>query len=158
MLRAPVNVWVPYTRLQPATQICLLGYPDANWVELEDDDSYRRYMADLWAVGETFVNVEHDIVWWPGALEALWECPEPWCMYGYHADEIIEDGCAYLGCTKLSAELIAGTPGLWAIPNDSAFPGWAVLDCHLTHYARKAGFAHHQHWPSVVNANPALLA
>lgn len=45
--------------------------------------SYGRLFTDLWEGGEPFVIVEWDIIPWPGAVQALLDCPKPWCTYRY---------------------------------------------------------------------------
>lgn len=58
-------------------------------VVAQDDFTYGQALERHWQAGEPFINVEHDIVPWPGALEALWSCasPEPWCGYPYLVGE-----------------------------------------------------------------------
>ena len=82
---ALTRVFVPCTDVQPGTRVALLGY-EPEYVDVSADrHAYWRYFADRWAAGETFISCEHDVVPWPGALESLTECPEPWCAFGYSA-------------------------------------------------------------------------
>lgn len=125
-------------------------------VHVDSEDGYARFLQARWAEGRTWVNVEHDVVFWPGALRELWACPEPWCAFGYSENDCFADQSRtmfpYLGCAKLGASLIAATSGVWAQK-----AGWLDCDGHLARTARDAGFDVHQHFPSVVNANPLLL-
>lgn len=52
------------------------------WVCTEPFD-YGRYFAATWDEGEPFVLVEHDTVPWPGAVKALHDCEQSWCIHRY---------------------------------------------------------------------------
>lgn len=52
-------------------------------LKLVTDFGYGNLFAGLWDQGEPFVIVEYDIVPWPGAVQALIDCPEPWCTNRY---------------------------------------------------------------------------
>lgn len=153
-----MNVWVPWTEVQPATEVALLHVTHQRaWVG-RSDTAYVEFLEGRWAEQRAFINVEHDVVFWPGALMAMWLCPEPWCAYGYHETDTFDDQrltlFPYMGCTKFGADLILATPDLWAEKPDRT---WQDCDGHLARYARARGFDVHQHFPSVVNANPLLL-
>ena len=127
---------------------------DARFEFMAGDDSYYGLMADLWARRETFVIVEHDIVVWPGAIQALENCPEPWCTYPYYSSVgWILDG---LGCTKFGAELLKRFPDYLLEP----FPDccrhtrfYCGLDRLIAHRAEQLGLKPHVHSPGVVNLN-----
>lgn len=79
---------------------------------------YGRLIADTWRQGEGFILVEHDIVPWPGALRAMWDCGALWCGYPYPyfdgpvgSEERLfgSHGC---GCCKFSTVLVQGWPDL----------------------------------------------
>ena len=74
------------------------------------DLDYGRALAAIWAQGEEFCLIEHDIVPWPGALEAIAGCEEPWCVYDYpfHPGRI---GNA-LGCLRVSKDVVREFPDL----------------------------------------------
>jgi hypothetical protein len=97
------------------------------------------------------------VVVWPGALEELWGCPEPWCAFGYSPNDNFADHVRtlfpYLGCAKFAAPIIAASPGAWDDADD-----WLTLDRHIASVLRSLGFDVHQHFPPVVNANRVLLA
>jgi hypothetical protein len=141
-----LRLFVPHTAVQPATRIALARYP-ATYVELPKSD-YAGYWRERWTEGQTFINVEHDVVPWPGALDALWRCESDWCAYGYQTDEQ-ESAFPYLGCVKFSAAFIALFPDVW-----NGAQGWTDLDAWL---ALRADFPVCRHKPGVTNANPLLL-
>jgi hypothetical protein len=58
---------------------------------MTDDFSYGRYFRERWDEGKTFINVEHDTAFWPGALEEIWDCPEPLCIFGHGKDEKLDE-------------------------------------------------------------------
>jgi len=81
---------------------------------------YGKLIADLWQEGKGFILVEHDIVPWPGALQAMWECSEYWCgypyIYPYHtyapdSKRMLLHSHAF-GCVKFSDVLVKGWPDL----------------------------------------------
>jgi len=121
---------------------------------LQGDSAYYDLITSLWAKGETFIIVEHDIIVWPGAINAIEECKEPWCCYPYFCSVgWIEDG---LGCTKFSAEFIARYPDFFKEP----FPAccnhsthYCGLDRFIAHRAKELGIRAHLHSPGVVNLN-----
>ena len=152
-----MNTYVPFTELQPATLIALYGY-DYTPIAVKGENDYYHYFKQRWEAGEAFINIEHDVVPWPGAIEAIEQCERDWCVYNYslpvHRDQDLEnvETAIPLGLIKISSELIAGTKDMWAEPCE-----WNKLDWRLNQYARSKGFRAHQHFPSIVNANPVLL-
>lgn len=56
-----------------------------NEVEFVDvsgsQEAYFELMYKHWKEGETFIVVEHDIVPWPGALKAIFDCQSQLCAY-----------------------------------------------------------------------------
>ena len=148
-------IYVPHTELSPATERALAAY-EVIYVRLDGDDGYPRFLGERWAAGETFVNVEHDVAPWPGAVDGLLDCPEPWCGYDY-GDACPTGPTALLGCVKLTAELMRATPTIWddmlTQPNvwsDLGIPGWGYCDLWLDQQARPV-VEHHLHTPAVVN-------
>lgn len=76
---------------------------------LEGEYGYGRLMDDLWAAGNRFVLLEHDVVAWPGAVERLLRCPRVWCVHEYP----LGPGTVRwaLGCVKVSGVLLGYRPG-----------------------------------------------
>lgn len=152
-----IPVYVPHKRLEPATQIALIGY-NVIPVATIDDYDYQRFFQDRWKDGTSFVNVEQDIIPWPGAIKEIWDCPHEWCVFDFHLpvhwNRNLEDEKIGIpiGCVKISASLIQKTPGMWDEPVT-----WDKCDMRLTQYAISHNVTVHQHRPGVVNANPALM-
>ena len=149
-----ILIYIPHVKIQPATLISLMGY---NYIPVETlgDYGYYEYFKKRWEEGKTFINLEQDIVPYPGALKELWDCPQDWCMYDIHVpcrwNLNLEDsniGGYPLGCMKISSEMIKSTPKLWEKPIK-----WDEIERILI----PGIFPVHQHRPGVVNANPAYL-
>jgi|ERR1035438_1681329 hypothetical protein len=127
---------------------------EASFEHMTDDGSYFRLMSGLWEKGESFAVVEHDIVVWPGGMQELASCPEPWCSMPYYCSVgWIEDG---LGCTKFSEEIIRRAPRMFKEP----FPdccahtsNYCGLDRLIAHRFEQIGIRPHVHSPGVVNLN-----
>lgn len=157
----PMRIFVPYTELQRATRIALRHH-DYTTVNVART-GYLAYWQARWKDGQTFINVEHDVVPWPGALEQLWECPKPWCAFGY-AEPV--PGYPVLGCAKFSAEAIAAAPELpapgyirshkWATTAEEA-TSWLTMDRLIGHALLGAGVMPHRHNPPVSNLNPIYV-
>lgn len=118
--------------------------------------SYTRLLDRLWAAGEPFAVVEHDIVPHPSAPAELEACDWPWCAFAYRLGGIVHAG---LGCVRFSAELLAAVPDAvartWQESTDVHPPGhWCALDDRLSRVLREAGFAQHVHALQVTHLNP----
>jgi hypothetical protein len=107
-----VNVVIPYTPLKE-----IAGQPrglsrateafgrrvGARFVDVSGSDfAYFELLKELWAAGESFIYVEHDVVPEQGLLPDLWECPEPYCTPGISCEVI----------AKFGADLMQKWPGL----------------------------------------------
>ena len=148
-----MKIYVPYTNLLQATQIALVEY-DYIPVDLKDQ-AYSDFLRERWAEGESFINIEHDIVPWPGAIEEIAECPEPWCGYAYHTGPSLDPHPYWhpmLGCVKLGAELIRRTAGMW-----DEHIMFFLCDSTLAERGYAARLSPHRHFPGVVNANPFYI-
>lgn len=53
------------------------------FVHVVDEFTYGQTLSRYWAEGETFINIEHDVVPWFGAVKALYQCPYGFCTYQY---------------------------------------------------------------------------
>jgi hypothetical protein len=131
---------------------------------MNDDESYPRFLKERWAKKQTFINIEHDVVFWDGALESLWNCEHPWCAFAYREDEIyaLDNHTPVFGCCKFSSEFMKATEGVWEAmlayaPNSmglalKANPLWKMVDTWLRLWAREhGGMMVHQHFPHVEN-------
>jgi len=145
-------VFVPFTRLCALTHKAL---PHACFVPLIDKEyGYGRYFQERWAQRKTFINVEHDIVPTMEVLESMWECKAPLCISGYHYPE--QEGrvdIAYLGCAKISKELIEANPNgflelkhwtqcdgeIWKMTGETYCQHGSVLHLHVdSHWTPEA--------------------
>jgi hypothetical protein len=109
---ASVNVVIPYTPLKE-----IAGQPrglsrateafgrrvGARFVDVSGSDfAYFELLKELWAAGESFICVEHDVVPGPELLPEIWDCLEPYCTPGI-ACEV---------CARFSKGLIRRWPNL----------------------------------------------
>jgi hypothetical protein len=97
-------------------------------------------LSARWSAGDSFVLVEHDVVPTEAQIAEIESCAEPWCLYGYAPGFWLP----VFGCVKFSAELIAGTAGVWE--NEW---NWDVLDQNFARFAVSQGFQPHWHYPHV---------
>lgn len=165
-----MKVFIPMTQLQPATEIYTLDKtvdPGADYTQVDvssDSLAYTRYLEGRWQQRDSFVNMEHDVVPWPGAINQIWYCPYPWCFYGYVPDvDCVENNCAPFGLVKFSSELIKTFPEVWSkmreyYAEDFEYV-WQYHDVWMFEYVvnKLEGPRPHQHYPAVFNANPKIL-
>lgn len=158
---AEMRIYVPHTEIQTITGSLLSQYPWTG-VQLEGVTDYGDYLQERWDEELPFINIEHDVVWWDGAIEEIWGCEEPWCVYNYDRNDIV-DG-APLGLAKISTKLIKNLPGIWDslrnepnIRKDAGCPEWGYCDQWLFEEAKKKKIYPHQHKPGIINANPKFF-
>lgn len=127
-----MDVIVPYTRLRPEVLAALdtTGHPYET-VDVSDSDSaYWELLHEMWAAGQTFCIVEHDIIVEPDTLTRLEECPQEWCASPYPYFNGHYPG---LGCAKFTGSLCQRWPsviaeiGQWSDPTHPA-KHWCRLD------------------------------
>lgn len=164
-----IPLYIPYTQLREATAVFLHqvrayepGYR-VNCVDLSSGNGwgYLNHLQQCWEAGETFLNLEHDVVPWPGALDSLTGCDRPWCFFHYlpGIDEMA-NRTAVFGLVKFDASLIAALPEVWQdmrVVYAKRPQPWRYCDVFFFDYATERGFRPHQHYPPVVNANPVVL-
>jgi hypothetical protein len=154
-----MNVFVPYTEIQPATLEALKPY-EFTPVRMVTDYDYLNYFHTRWEHGECFVNCEHDTVFHAGAIEELENCNYEWCAFGIsESDNFVEGTVVSLAMMRFKARFIKKCPDLWEkmYTTDIGYwglPSWKWCDVWLQRYTRKKGIICHQHYPPVVNANP----
>lgn len=129
---------VPFTRLNPATEAAVAP---AEFIEIDGPDDYRLELRRRWMIGEAFTLIEHDVVPTREQLAAIEACERPWCFFGYCPGDWVPT----FGCVRFSAELIAGTQGVF---DDPSWP-WDQLDARFHVEARRRGWEHHWHYPHV---------
>lgn len=160
------QIYCPYTNLQTGTTVALANYT-VNFVNCTGDKwAYTKYFQDRWDEGKTFINVEHDIVFWPGAIEELIACEQDWC---YFSDQWRNDGMPIYHCrfglTKIGATLIEDVPDVWNdflrryTPIDPPAP-YNMLDTFFSDFVRQESDHRppHEHFPGTVNINPTYYA
>lgn len=134
--------------LHPLCEAALAAHaPDAEMLYLGTrHDSYRDLLADLWAAGDSFLLIEHDVEIHDRVIPELDACPEPWCSFPYPVgspDGMIDSS---LGCTRFTADLLAAVPDMI---DRLPVRDWRRLDCELAPRLRQAGFVPHVHHPAV---------
>jgi hypothetical protein len=161
------TLYIPYTRISEATEVFLHTYGcvpgDVRRIDVTDNPwGYTEHLAARWVEGNTFLNLEHDVVPWPGALQDLLACERPWCFFGYLPNMDWGDcHAAPFGCVKFDASLIARTQDVWHLYREKYLTSdkpWQCCDIHFGEYMEQNfGWEPHQHTPAVLNANPALI-
>lgn len=145
-----MKIVVPYTHLRPEVVQAMAdtGRRFTTVYVGTHDSAYWNLLSDLWAAGETFTIVEHDVLVTDRALSALDACPEVWCA---HPVRYLDDVYSGLGCTRFRAELIAQAPGAVeriARKSDRLHPPkhWCRLDwwlqCELREQTRFGAHVH----------------
>lgn len=113
---------------------------------LVGDYDYDRLFRRLWAAGEPFILVEHDVLPWPGAVQQLWTCERPWCAFEYF---MLGELRVALGCTKFDPRRLGPCP-LPDEAHDWRHMDWHVIDTLTTRYE-----CAHLHEPAVSHLNRA---
>lgn len=107
---------------------------------------YAYVLGALWKAGDEFCIVEHDVVPWPGALDALKSCPHLWCAYWFpFAANAIRPA---LGCLRVSEDLIELYPDLW---RKWAGAEWNDLDGAFYTAIQPLADRPHRHHPDVAH-------
>lgn len=104
-----MRVVVPTTDLRPETEAAL-DVSGWSWESVDvssSDEAYYQLLAELWAAGETFAIVEHDIVVGPETLNQLADCYSDWCVAPYPYFVGLYPG---LGCMKFGDTLLRRWP------------------------------------------------
>lgn len=144
-----MRIVVPTTRTYPEVYGAL---SDTDWpydvIPVEHSDrAYYDLLAALWAAGESFAIVEHDVVVHPSAPLELASCPSDWCGFPYDYCGLVTYG---LGCVKFSEALIARHPDAMlrvGVMSDDRHPKrhWCRLDAWLTCVLESVGEERHRH-------------
>lgn len=121
--------------------------------ECVDKHDYGDFLAKQWEKGEAFINLEHDVAPWPGALTEMWECDKPFCAMPLIVHQCVND--TNLGAVKFGAAFIAAHRDLWKeYPRDDAHD-WRSLDSWL--YWKIEPLRHHRHGPPALHFNQEHL-
>ena len=115
-------------------------------VLMAGDRDYSRLLTSLWADGEGFTIVEHDVVPFPGAISGLEDCDQPWCVHWFpFAKNAIRPA---LGCIHFSTELVSGNPHIDRHWGDSV---WNELDGKVYPAITALCGSPHRHHPDVAH-------
>jgi hypothetical protein len=120
---SPARIIVPFTKVHPDTRAALKPYGSrVEYVDVRADGAYWSLFRDLWAAGEDFILVEHDIVPHVGTIEHFDRCPSSWCSCPYHwkwkpqynwladrSSKVIDNS---LGCVRFRSEFLKQCPDL----------------------------------------------
>lgn len=125
---------------------------DVEEVPCTGPHDYGDSLKRLWDKGEGFINLEHDVVPWPGALTEMWECRRGWC-----ALPLIVHGCenqTNFGCVKFSGDFLKATKDIWdAYPRNDIFD-WRSLDgWFYQKMTDEFKVFHHTHLPAALHFN-----
>jgi hypothetical protein len=120
-------------------------------VLVEDDYTYGRTLKRYWRENKRFINIEHDIVPWPGACEEMWECDYGYCTYQYPI--------GYSGKFGMSLGMVMLDPAIWELPDEYAYVWdeytWNNLDGAVFGSMRDAHYGDpHIHTPPVAHLTP----
>lgn len=154
-----MKIVCPYTDLNPATEMAL-KIEHKREVEFVDvsgsQEAYFELMRQYWREGEAFAVVEHDIVPWPGAIKALFDCPEPICAYEAPYGVYLPRGEVWFGCglVRYGQQLIARFPDHLEDPSLTRL--WHKVDGEVTwRFFDKGGPEMHWHYPAVLHLSQA---
>lgn len=109
-----MKLLVPYVTLSPQLPETLERQGvAADYVDTSGAEDYWAVLARYWDEGETFIVLEQDKIPAPGALIALWECAQPWCVYPVAMRGVAEVArYPTLSCAKFGASLMQADPDL----------------------------------------------
>jgi hypothetical protein len=147
-----IDVLVPWADGSPHVQVLAnLSAQGVTFkaVRMHTDQDYPHELAAWWADGRPFVVVEHDICPWPGAIDQLAECPQPWCALPYIEATRL---AAFLGCTYFDPARLG--PSVPLIEGDTWMTADTTLIRELHH---RWGSGPHLHGPPVVHLNPTAI-
>ena len=152
-----MRIYLPYSGEAPSewTRRWAGHYaPNAIPVQTPGEYTYAEIVRKWWEAGGPFVVVEHDVVPWPGAVDQLIACPEPWCAYSYGAggldvtaETFVPDGSVPMGCFKVVPRKLGPQP----FPAEPVH--WTTIDSVLSQKLYEYGHTVHQHWPAIANLN-----
>lgn len=149
-----MNIFLPFTHLRAETYLaCKAATALVTAVPLQDHEwSYADYWIERWQAGETFINVEQDVVPTPEVLHSMWDCPEPYCLAQYcypWAGAPIDH--SPIGCAKFSDSFIAAHQGLFVRHLHWHEPQHLIINASLNKFHLHLPPALHLHvndqWP-----------
>ena len=149
-----IDIFVPYTKLSPVTRRCLRDY-DYTAIALRNEDSYSRYLEERWKIKKSFINVEHDVAFFNGAIEELSNCPYEWCAFTRDEDRGMPD-IATLCLAKFEDSFLTEHEVDWQAQREAerGMPSWQFCDSWINEQVQVKP---HLHNPAVLNLNKPLL-
>lgn len=120
----------------------------------ENPEAYAGILVEMWQRGSSFVNLEHDIAPWPGAIEELFDCEKPLCCYAYPTWPRGRQTIG-IGCMKFGQAVIEKIPQSW---EDWGACAWWDLDGAMISDIKAAEFIPHIHLPSVAHVRRPMGA
>jgi hypothetical protein len=116
-------------------------------------------LLQLWAAGEPFLLIEHDIEIHERVVRSLRYCPRPWCAFPYSGPGFHSNGDPMLreslGCTRFSAKLMRDEPDLLAVAaamsQGLAAGDWRRMDASISPTLKQRGYVVHVHAPPVLH-------
>lgn len=162
MIPPGLTVLVPHTRIHPVTaRLANKHAPGHVRVQIDPADlyAYWRLLTDAWRQPGSTLVLEHDIGLRAGVVEALADCPEPWCGNPYPLDGGVILAC--LGCTRFTAALKAAEPDLLDVVGEITHDGlpakdWRRLDVRLGDELKRRGYQLHVHQPVLAHYHSYL--
>ena len=139
----PLRIVCPYTYLHPLCEESLAGY-EVEYVEMFRLDDYFNLLSRLWAEGQTFLVVEHDIEIHPDVVPQMEKCPAPWCAFPYNGG-LGQVWDKALGCTKFHESLLRELPSFL---DEVQGHDWRRLDVQIAELL-EGRVSRHAHWPIV---------
>lgn len=157
----PTQSWDPRAEAALATHC---PEYESRQIPVEPDATARAYhdlLSELWAAGEDFCLVEHDIEIRADVLPAFESCPEPWCTFPYlgrpYKHYPVPVLRVALGCTRFRSEFLKTNAGVLEamLPGPASSPRnprhWRRCDSLLASALQRRGFRAHEHEPHVVH-------
>lgn len=139
-----MRIFVPFTHLRAETySVChALG---AEFIPLLDHEKdYGRYWDQRWIEGESFINVEQDVVPTKVLLREMWDCPHDYCIaqYSYPWTGSPVDHSP-IGCAKFSSGFIGANRQI--VFNGVVWhePQYQIINASLNKF--------HQHYPNAMH-------
>lgn len=130
-------ILLPFTHLRSETYVACVKacdhFAQFHLVPITNHEfGYADHWVDAWQRGETFINVEQDVVPSPAALREMWECPAPYCKLDYiYPWSGSPRGVSPIGCAKFSKEFIAEHHGLFTGRLHWHEPQYLILNASL---------------------------
>lgn len=115
---------------------------------METEYDYGQFWTDLWEYRQSFINIEHDVAPWPGAIYELMDCPKPWCAFEYPSAP--HNVLNALGCIKIGLTIMNAYPNL---PIDAMWPNkrWNELDGAVISALNRTVYDVHLHYPPLAH-------